>query len=185
MTLVFYYGTDKWDGSVDLYGMFPEQFSAQKDIIEKYIPNYWINLVEAENIEDVERFQTDLREIFGMMKCRKDQETLVKYMKEHETYFRHVDCETYYAIGALLQSKRMLNKTVKREEREELDMCKALDDLYQSGCEEGRKEGREEGREEGIALAKKIFQLQREGDSKEEIAAKCNVLVSKVVEILA
>lgn len=62
-------------------------------------------------------------------------------------------------------------------EGEELDMCKALEDLYQSGCEEGR--------EKGIALAKKIFKLQREGDSNEEIAAKCNVSVSEVVEILA
>ena len=70
-------------------------------------------------------------------------------------------------------------------EGEELDMCKALDDLYQSGCEEGRKEGRKEGREEGISLAKKIFKFQREGNSNEEIAAKCNVAVSKVVEILA
>ena len=66
-------------------------------------------------------------------------------------------------------------------EGEELDVCKALEDLYQSGCEEGR----EEGREEGIALAKKIFKLQREGVTNGEIAAKCNLLVSKVEEILA
>ena len=51
--------------------------------------------------------------------------------------------------------------------------------------EDGRAEGRAEGCDEGIALAKKIFQLQREGFTNEEIAEKCNLLVSKVVEILS
>ena len=50
---------------------------------------------------------------------------------------------------------------------------------------DGRAEGRAEGCDEGIALAKKIFQLQREGLSNEEIAERCNLLVSKVVEILS
>lgn len=161
ITLVFHYGTDRWDGSTDLYGMFPEHFLSQKDIIEKYIPNYWINLVEADNIENVERFQTDLREIFGMMKCRKNQETLVQYMQEHGEYFRHVDSETYYAIGALLQSKRILDKEVKRGKTEgEMDMCKALEDLYQDGCEKGRADARAE------LIEKKL----KRGDSIEKIA---------------
>ena len=50
---------------------------------------------------------------------------------------------------------------------------------------DGRAEGRAEGCDEGIALAKKIFQLQREGFTNEEIAEICNLLVSKVVEILS
>lgn len=51
--------------------------------------------------------------------------------------------------------------------------------------EEAYADGRAEGCDEGIALAKKIFQLQREGLSNEEIAERCNLLVSKVVEILS
>ena len=139
ITVVFYYGTEEWDGSKDLYGMFPEYFGMEEDLIKKYIPNYWINIIEADSIEDVECFQTDLREIFGLMKCRKDQGRLVKYIREHEDYFQHVDSEKYYAIGALLQSERILKEEVKRGKEEgEMDMCKALEDLYQEGCEKGR-----------------------------------------------
>ena len=52
--------------------------------------------------------------------------------------FRHVDGETYRAIGELLQSKQILEKSVSKEEMEcEKDMCKALEDLYQHGKRDG------------------------------------------------
>ena len=51
--------------------------------------------------------------------------------------------------------------------------------------EDAFEDGRAEGLAEGLALAKKMFQLQREGFCNEEIAKKCDVSVSKVKEMLA
>ena len=152
ITAVFYYGTKEWDGSVDLYGMFADNEFLENEVMRKYIPNYWINLINAESVEDIECFQTDLKEIFGMMKCRKDEQALIDYMHANEDYFRHVDSETYRAIGELLQSKQILEREVSKEEGGERDMCKALEDLYQHGKDEKLREQVEKKVKKGLSV---------------------------------
>ena len=141
ITAVFYYGTKEWDGSVDLYGMFAEHGFMDLEVMQKYIPNYWINLIDADKVEDIECFETDLKEIFGLMKCRKDKQALLDYVRANEAYFRHVDSGTYRAIGELLQSKKILENEVYKEEKEgEKDMCKALEDMCLHAEERAVKE---------------------------------------------
>lgn len=74
-------------------------------------------------------------------------------MKDQGDFFQHVDKQTYYAISELLHSKKML-KEVKTEEGE-IDMCKALEDLYQDGIDSGIKQGIEQGETRlGLLIAK-------------------------------
>ena len=49
----------------------------------------------------------------------------------------------------LVSSKRLMKLLNTKKEKEELTMCKAIDDIYEEGKEEGIKEGREEGIKEG------------------------------------
>lgn len=129
----WYYGTEPWDGSVDLYGMFPE-CTLPREILDNFVPNYKINLVTAEDIDDINHFRTDLQYIFGMLKCRKSKDQLVSYTNENSEYFHCVDGESYLAISELLHSEKLLKNSVKRDEMEDgVDMCKALEDLYQEG----------------------------------------------------
>ena len=115
ITLVLYYGENPWDGGLDLYGMFQsEQLLREKRILQQYIPNYKINLVEPGNMENFERFQTDLHEIFGMLRYRSNKNELLEYVQKKENYFRNVDEETYYVIREFLHSEKVLkeiNKT--------------------------------------------------------------------------
>ena len=179
ITVVFYYGTKEWDGSVDLYSMFPDNELLGKEIVQKYIPNYWINLVDAGNVQDIECFQTDLKEIFGMMKCRKDEQALIDYMHANEVYFRHVDNETYRAIGELLQSKQILDKEVSKEELEGgRDMCKALDDLYQHGVGDGMKLG------ENKKLIEQVEKKLKKGHIVSEIAEMLEESESTIEKII-
>ena len=47
ISLVFYYGSDPWDGPQGLYDMFRlEGNEEEKVVLEKYLPNYKINLVD-------------------------------------------------------------------------------------------------------------------------------------------
>lgn len=178
ITVVFYYGTQIWDGSVDLYGMFPDNKLLENHTVRKYIPNYWINLIDANNIENIECFQTDLKEIFGMMKYRQDKKSLIKYMNENKDYFSHVDKETYYAIGEFLQSKQILKQEVIREEMEsEMDMCKALEELYQDGVDVGRDEKLREQVEKKL---KKGFTVPEIADMLEESEEVIATIVKKV-----
>lgn len=139
ITLVWYYGSEPWDGSLDLYEMFPlDRNQEMNRVLKKYVPNYHINLVDADSIEDVNRFQTDLQQIFGMLKCKRDRKNLRKYMSENKDYFHYVDKETYFVIGELLQSKRILEQSVKRYDKEgPAKMYDVIEEIYQDGIERG------------------------------------------------
>ena len=147
ITLVFYYDTEQWDGSTDLYGMLQwGAGEADQELIKKYVPNYQINLVDAGNLEHLERFQSDLQEILGGNK-----KELLDYMNKREAYFRNVDEETYQVMREFLHSEKMLKEKVERMEgKETVDMCKALEELYNDGVEQGIEQGRKQGIEQGI-----------------------------------
>ena len=128
-----------------------------EQVIQKYVQNYRINLIDAGNLKNLERFQTDLQEIFGMIQCKGSKEKLIEYLREKESYFRNVDEETYQAIREFLHSERILKGQIKKEEgKETVDMCKALEDLYNDGIERGMEQGIEQG---NIAGCKKVNRL--------------------------
>ena len=76
ITLVFYYDLKKWDEAVELYDMF--HFDGQTDteaetfdlLQPPIIPNYRVNLIDAGNMENINRFHTDLQQIFGVLQYR-------------------------------------------------------------------------------------------------------------------
>ena len=150
ITLVFYYDTEQWDGSTDLHGML-QWGEGNQELLREYVPNYRINLVDAGNLEHLERFQSDLQEILGMLKCRGNKKELLDYMNKREAYFRNVDEETYQVMREFLHSEKMLKENVERiEGKETVDMCKALEELYNDGVEQGIELGIEQGIEQGI-----------------------------------
>lgn len=144
ITLVFYYDTKKWDAAKDLYDMMGLEDEIKKHpLLKQYIPNYHINLVDVGRIETGKRFRTDLHEVLGMLRYRGDKEGLQKYMSDHEPYFSNLDKDSYYAIGSFLQSKRLLKKIEENNRKGKemrLDMCKALEELYADGIEQGKRD---------------------------------------------
>lgn len=91
-------------------------------------------------MEDVSRFRTDLQQVFGMLKYRGEKEKLQRYMQENREYFGQVDVESYQALGAFLHSEKKLKEIVEHGEEEQIDMCKALDDIYADGEKAGRSQ---------------------------------------------
>ena len=144
ITLVVYYDTKKWDAAKDLYDMMGLEDEIKKHpLLKQYIPNYHINLVDAGRIEEGKQFRTDLHEVLGMLRYRGDKEGLQKYMSDHEPYFSNLDKDSYYAIGSFLQSKRLLKKIEENNRKGKemrLDMCKALEELYADGIEQGKRD---------------------------------------------
>ena len=179
ITLVFYYDTEQWDGSTDLHGML-QWGEGNQELLREYVPNYRINLVDAGNLEHLERFQSDLQEILGMLKCRGNKKEMLDYMNKRESYFRNVDEETYQVMREFLHSEKMLKENVERiEGKETVDMCKALDELYNDGIEQGIERGMIRGTietmkefnismEEAIERISKKFEITKE-QAKEEV----------------
>lgn len=144
ITLVLYYGEDEWDGSRNLYDMFPEGWKEQIwKMLEKYVPDYRINLVDVGKIGKIEKFTSDLQLIFGMLKYREDMGELQKYMDRHREYFQNVDVDTYRAVRELLHAGNVMEGMKEGYDRKEgtVNMCKALDDLYQKGVDNGMEQG--------------------------------------------
>ena len=173
ITLVFYYDTEQWDGSTDLHGML-QWGEGNQELLREYVPNYRINLVDAGNLEHLERFQSDLQEILGMLKCRGNKKELLDYMNKRESYFRNVDEETYQVMREFLHSEKMLKENVERiEGKETVDMCKALDELYNDGIEQGIECGMIRGtietlKEFGVSMEEAIERIMNKFEITKE-----------------
>lgn len=162
ITLVFYYDLKQWDGAVELYDLFAVGGSAkEQEILRKFIPNYRINLVDAGNMEELERFHMDLQQIFGMLKCRGKKEELKKYIWQNQMYFRNIDVETYQAIRAFLHAENRLKDIEKiqgLQKEGKIDMCQAMEEWYADAIREGQEAGEQAGRqEEAIMVVKNML----------------------------
>lgn len=170
LPLVFYYGENEWDGSKDLYGLLniPEE---EKSLLEKFLPNYKINLIDANRLSrelnQKNCFQSDLQWILGMLKYKNNKNELVNYIYKYEKYFRQIDEHSYNAAKVLLGSEQQLKQTLQlKEEGGKIDMCKALEELYQDGLDTGIETGIKTGIEKGI----EALILDNLEDGKDELA---------------
>ena len=161
ITVVMYYGEKSWDASTDLYGLFREEtLFRENEILQQYIPNYKINLIEPGNMNNTEVFRTDLQEVFGMLKYRSNKTELLNYVRSNADYFRKVDEDTYYVIQEFLNSKKILKEINHDDGEESVDMCKALQDLYDEGIEVGIEKGIEKGMALGkMDIAKRLLDI--------------------------
>lgn len=189
ISLVFYYGLTPWDASVDLHEMFEKSNLDEKSqILKKYVPNYCLNLIDANNIENIQKFQSDLQLIFGMLRYKEEKDELHKYMNANGAYFKNVNQETYQAIRELLHSEKELKRIISDGKRKgNVNMCKALEDLYNSGVNLGMEKGIEKGMEKG-AEAKLLEQIEKKlmkGKSVEKIAEELEETIDRICNLMA
>ena len=150
ITIIFYYGEDKWDGATQLYELFGVEDEGLIHILQKYVSNYRMNLIEVNRIEDVTKYKSDLQMMFHMLEYRKDKRRLLEYTKEHNEYFEKLDSETLQAMAVLLNTGKLLAK-VKEKKGADGNMCQALEEYYQDGVQEGIEKGIEQGKKSIIA----------------------------------
>lgn len=188
ITLVIYFGEDgEWDGPRELYDMLdmPED-SRKKALLHKLLPNYKLNLVELNKINELKIFNTDLQVMLGVVKYKKDKRKLIKYTEANKEYFSSMSDEEADALIALLNDKKGLANWIEKQREEyegkevEWDMCQAIRDLVEDGRIEGRKEGRREGRKEG--LAKYVRGLEALAKNVGGIEAACKLMETSVDE---
>ena len=118
-----------------------------------------------------ERFQTDLREVFGFIQRSGDREKLRRYVEERKEQFEHLEEDAYDLMIQMTGSGELISLQDEwRDEGGKIDMCKALRDW----AEEERKEGRKEGHQD---IARNMY---RRHTPLEEIAEICEVSVEQV-----
>ena len=161
ITLVIYRKGDEWSYATALHEMFDE---TAKEFLEKtgiisYLPDYSMNLFipKAATEEELEKFETDLKYVMTYVRYSDDKNKLMNYARENDIV---LNIESVTIINALTNSNLKIE-----EGKDEVQMCKALDDLIEDGRNEGRSEGIEIGRQEGSIIG--FITACREFDKKD------------------
>ena len=152
ITLVLHFGADPWDGATSLHEMM--DFPLEE--MRTFIQDYKIHLIDPAALEpdELEKFSTSLREVLGCIKYSKDKEKLSSFIRNNTRMMLE--------INAARVIQTITNITLDlSEEVEEVDMCKAIDDMMQDSRKEGLAEGMEKGKAEGILFT--LTSLVRDG----------------------
>lgn len=168
ITLVIYHGSEVWNAPKNLYDMFDfEDFTKEEEImLKKYINNYHIYVFDYHDYDSFEMFQTDLRQVFTFLKHAKNKRKLRQVIEENRQDWYNIDRETYELIAELTNSHKLLKYLESKDEREQggIDMCNALEEIYNDGIEQGRDEGKM------ISLIIQTMKKQAKGKTVEEAA---------------
>ena len=89
--------------------------------------------------------QTELCELLKFIKYSKDKKRLEEVVAE-DAAFKNISKRTADAINTITHSELKFP-----EEKETVDMCKAIQDIRKDAIAEGKAEGKAEGRAEGKA----------------------------------
>lgn len=164
INVVLYLGNNQWEGRRKLSELFqiPEDVKKCSNLKKA---EYEFALIEADYV-DINNYQTDLREFFQAMQCRKDKKRLNELCRTEK--FQHLRADTEWAIAAYIDKEKLTAKI----EKEGMKMCQAFDELMADKWEEGKLEGKLEGRnQERIFI---IRQLQKEGADEAFISRVTN-----------
>ena len=164
ITLVLHFGADPWDVATSLHEMM--DFPLEE--MRTFIQDYKIHLIDPAALEpdELEKFSTSLREVLGCIKYSKDKEKLSSFIRNNTRMMLEINAAR--VIQAITNITLDLS-----EEVEEVDMCKAIDDMMQ----DSREEGKAEGRTEGILFA--LTGLVRDGVlSIKDVAFRANMTES-------
>ena len=137
ITLVVYFGQTEWDGPTSLH----EMLETRDETVLKYTPDYRINLIAPISMseEETESFHSDFRLLAGMIRTCRDKTAMSRLLQTED--FRHMDPLTAAVANEVTSSKLRLTTN----EKGEVDMCIAMQEILEDAKYEGKIEGKIEG----------------------------------------
>lgn len=118
----------------------------------------------------------DLQVILTMLKYRKDKDGLRNYVNQNKKFFQKVDHETSQAMKAFLNMKHIPGETENKEES--INMCKAIQEMYDDGVRDGMQQGRDD------LLKEKVKRKLQKQKSLEQIADELEEDVKVIRKII-
>ena len=128
-------------------------FTDIPESLRKLVGNYSINLIEIKKIENTDRFQTDLKQVFDFMRFSEDKQKL-RQLVEKDPAYQNLDQDAYDVAAVYTGAKELMDVKKYHERGGYVNMCKALTEMLQDERGEGRAEGLTEGR---IRLIMEMF----------------------------
>ncbi len=133
VTLVIYWGPDRWDGPLSL----KEMYAAADDAIMQYVPDYKINLIAPEQMSDdeIKEFKSSLKEVMLYIKYSKDKAKLQEIAQE-DPNFLSMDRQAAEVINVTTNSRLKYP-----EGKETINMCLAIEEMRNESRLEGEIKG--------------------------------------------
>lgn len=154
--------------------------------IQKLIPEYPLHFIDMSKVEHPEYFKTELRPFLELYQRRNDKTEFVEYIRNNENA-QKMDDESWYMLGQVTHSEELMKAiALKNDKCEESEaMCKALEDFYNDGVEEGKAIGKAEGKAIGKAeIVASVRKMHMKNYKAEEIADLLDQDRSSVEQIL-
>lgn len=99
VTIVLYHGTEPWDAPKKLSEMM--ELEEIDLILKQMVQEYQIYVFQLEELQE-EYFQTNLRELIGLMKRRSSKTEIQEYCRKHADRISRMDVATYDMICVML-----------------------------------------------------------------------------------
>ena len=145
ITLVIHFGAEEWDGPMTLH----EMMEIGNPELLKYVQDYRIHLIDPFSLTDEElgKFSTSLREVLGYIKYSGDKKQLHSFTDNNPRMTMEAD--------AVRVIRTVTNTPVEiQEEAEEVNMCKAIEEMMEDSRQEGEVSGAlRKAKETACALA--------------------------------
>ena len=127
-----YFSSHKWDDPINIKDMFIDV----DESVASYLPNYKINLIHP-NLPDSElsKLKSELGIVLQFIKNSNDKNKLKESLENNTKYHKVSNIS-----ATLIKETTGLNFKISKE-KENIDMCKAVNDLMEDSRKEGIKEG--------------------------------------------
>lgn len=130
ITLVIYWKAGPWDGPRSLYDMF----DPLDDRIKEYVNDYRLHIIVPDEIEDFEKFGTELGVAFEFISNSNNKEGIEKIKQNSK--FLAVGYETVNLLNVCT------NSYIECKEEGVINVCKGIEDMKSHARQEGHQEGR-------------------------------------------
>ena len=157
ITIILYYGEEEWNGSRDLYGILDFQDIPKQ--IRQYVQNYRIHVIDVRRMERTDLFQTDLRQVFDLIRFSGTRERLRDLIEQEPAYGKLEEdafdfASSYVGLRELSKWKEAVREGERFNMKTGFQMYE--DEFLERGRAEGKEIGRAEGKEIGRAEGKEI-----------------------------
>lgn len=145
ITLVIFFGAKKWDGPLSLHEMMGEQPSEIMELVQ----DYRIHLIQPATLtdEDLEKFQTSMREVMSFIKYSKDKSKIKSLLKDNPR-FRGLRREAAMVIDEYTNMEYVF------DEEESVNMCEGVQGMIDDAVKEALEK-------ENTALVENIKNLMK------------------------
>ena len=141
VTIVIHFSADKWDGCLSIKELFEE---TDTDLMP-LISDYKMNLVDIARLNDLNSFQSELKQVFGFIKCSKSDTELERLLSDDKSF-------TEMSPEAAATIKVCTNYDLNINKEGATNVCEAIEQLKRKSHDKGFEEGIEEGTVKGAEL---------------------------------